>query len=108
MSKNWTGNKKSTFSTLGASNHSDYERADNDYYATDPRAIDPLLVKMVEHKEKIAKNIWENAAGEEHLSNRLTQLGFNVFSSDIIKRTNNIHQLDFLKYKDDGDRKSVV
>ena len=32
-------NKKSVFSCIGASNHSDYEREKNDYYSTDPLAI---------------------------------------------------------------------
>lgn len=31
------------FSTLGASNHVADERAANDYYATDPRAVEMLL-----------------------------------------------------------------
>ena len=31
MSKDWTGNKKTTFVTLGASNHTDHERAEHDY-----------------------------------------------------------------------------
>lgn len=39
----WKGNYKSIYSTLGASNHSDYERAENDFYSTDPEAIDYLL-----------------------------------------------------------------
>ena len=43
MEKDWTGNGKSIFTTLGASNHTDKEREANDYYATDPIAIDALL-----------------------------------------------------------------
>lgn len=43
MGKDWTGNGKSIFTTLGASNHTDKEREANDYYATDPIAIDALL-----------------------------------------------------------------
>ena len=39
MSKDWTGNKKTTFTTLGASNHTDHERAEHDYYATEPKAV---------------------------------------------------------------------
>ena len=31
------------FRCVGASNHTDTERAKDDYYATDPRAIDYLL-----------------------------------------------------------------
>ena len=34
MTKDWVGNKKSTFVTLGASNHSMRPRQEHDYYAT--------------------------------------------------------------------------
>ena len=33
--KDWIGNKKSTFSTLGASSHSEHDRQVDDYYATE-------------------------------------------------------------------------
>jgi len=56
--KDWTGDKKSVFVTLGASNHSDLPRQEHDYYATDPRAIDALLTI-----EKFYGNIWEAACG---------------------------------------------
>ena len=36
IKNDWIGNNKSTFSTLGASSHSNTERESNDYYATDP------------------------------------------------------------------------
>ena len=35
--KDWTGSKKTTFVTLGASNHTDHDRAEYDYYATTMR-----------------------------------------------------------------------
>lgn len=38
----WTGNKNSVFKTLGASNHTHKEREPNEFYATDPVAIDKL------------------------------------------------------------------
>ena len=44
MDKDWTGNKNSIFKTLGASNHTTKERENNDYYATDPIAIDSLIM----------------------------------------------------------------
>lgn len=53
--QDWTGNKKTTFATLGASNHTDHERADHDYYATEPLAAD--LICSV---EKFEGGIWEN------------------------------------------------
>ena len=41
--KDWTGNQKSIYVTLGASNHTDKERQIDDYYATSPIAIDTLI-----------------------------------------------------------------
>lgn len=88
----WTGNKNSIYKTLGESNHTDKERQSEDYYATDPIAIDKL-VKVV----NLPKYIWECACGEKHLSNRLEELGYAVYSSDIVERCNKIKKLDFLK-----------
>lgn len=96
--KDWTGNKNSTFSTLGASNHSDYERAENDFYATDPLAIDLLVEKVDEIKGlRLNSKIWECSAGNGHLSKRLIEKGFSVFSSDIIEREFPVQIIDFLK-----------
>lgn len=81
MKRDWAGNYNSIFKTLGASSHTDEEREVNDYYATDPVAIDKLLT--VEDPYPI---IWECACGEGHLSERLKKKGFTVFSSDIIDR----------------------
>ena len=39
----WTGNQTSIFSTLAASNHSKTERQADDYYATDPIAVEKQL-----------------------------------------------------------------
>ena len=54
MTKDWTGNSNSIYKTLGASNHTDKERQNEDYYATDPKAADLLL-----ELEKFSPNIWE-------------------------------------------------
>ena len=35
MTKDWTGNKKSVFTSLGASSHAIEEREKHDYYATE-------------------------------------------------------------------------
>lgn len=77
--KDWTGNKKSIYTPLGASNHTDQEREENDFYATDPIAIDKLL-----KVEKPSHFIWECACGDGHLAKRLKEYGFEVLSSDII------------------------
>lgn len=89
----WSGNANSIYKTLGASNHTDKEREVNDYYATDPIAIDKLL--KVEQPNQC---IWECAAGEGHLAERLKEKGFSVFTSDIVKRNYEIdEQEDFFK-----------
>ena len=44
-SKDWVGNQRSIYTTLGASNHSDKDRQQHDYYATEPRAMELLLAE---------------------------------------------------------------
>lgn len=52
-------------------------REENDYYATDPKAME-LLLKY----EKFNHNIWEPACGEGNLSKVLKNAGYNVYSTD--------------------------
>ena len=96
--KDWTGNNNSIYKTLGASNHTENEREQDDFYATDPIAIDKLLTI-----ERPNLNIWECAAGAGHLSERLKEKGFNVHSTDIKERGYILENLqDFLNAtKDD-------
>ncbi len=94
-SKDWTGNKNSIYKTLGASNHTDKEREEWDYYATEPKAMEVLL-----EVEKFNKDIWECAAGELHLVNVLREHDYNVRYSDIINRTDeDMEIIDFLTYQ---------
>ena len=79
--KDWKGNNHSIWVTVGASNHTDHEREKDDYYATDPIAIDKLL-----SVETPQNRIWECACGGGHLSERLTEKGFYVYSSDLVDR----------------------
>lgn len=79
--KDWTGDTNSIFKTLGASNHTDKRREENDFYATDPVAID-LLVKKI----TLPMQIFEPACGAGHLSVRLEELGHEVKSCDIVDR----------------------
>lgn len=90
--KDWTGNKNSIFKTLGASNHTDKERQNEDYYATDPIAIDKLLVKY-----NLPKVIYEPCCGEGHLAKRLIELGYEVIATDLIDRGFGKGEVDFLK-----------
>lgn len=92
--KNWIGNKKSIFVTLGASNHVVEEREKNDYYATDPIEVKRLLLL-----ENFNDNIYECAVGEGHIADVLKEHGKNVLVSDIIDRGYKDTIIrDFLKY----------
>lgn len=81
QSKDWTGNGNSIYKTLGASNHTDKERQQYDYYATEPKAVELLLAE-----ETFSPVIWECACGEGHLSKVLKEHGYEVISTDLIYR----------------------
>ena len=92
--KDWTGNAKSIFTCNGASNHSEEERQIDDYYATEPRAVELLL-----EREKFSNNIWECACGGGHMSEVLKQNGYFVYSTDLVDRGyEDTTILDFLKF----------
>lgn len=81
------------FKVLGASNHVPEERAVNDYYATDPRAVEMLL-----ELEEFSPDIWEPACGEGHISKVLEANGHHVLSTDIVYRGYGLQTpLDFLE-----------
>lgn len=92
MTKDWTGNQNSIYKTLGASNHTDKERETNDYYATEPKALE-LLCEL----ETFSPTIWECACGEGHLAEVLKNKGYKVISSDLIDRGYGYGGVDFLK-----------
>ena len=98
--KDWTGNTKTTFVTLGASNHSSTEREDNDFYATDPKALELLL-----EREDFDLFIWECSCGKGHLSEVLRKSGYIVRSTDLIDRGYGEGGIDFLQCteKHNGD-----
>ena len=61
--KDWNGNAKSVFVCNGASNHSKEDRQNEDYYATEPKAVELLL-----EQETFSPYVWECACGEGHMS----------------------------------------
>lgn len=90
----------SVFATLGATNHSSTNRECDDYYATDPIALELLL-----DKERFSKDVWECACGAGHLSKALERHGYHVKSTDLIDRGYGQGGVDFLRCFDtyDGD-----
>lgn len=77
----WTGDKNSVYKIIGSSQHSNQERVEHDFYATDPATIDAL----VKH-EHLPMQVLEPACGSGHLSERLISLGHEVKSYDLVDR----------------------
>lgn len=94
--KDWTGDSNSVFKMLGASNHSKSERHPEDYYATDPKAIDALLKAYELPKVKI----WEPSCEQGHLAKRLEELGYEVFATDLVDRGYGKSGVDFFAQMD--------
>ena len=82
------------FTTLGASSHATEERQVDDYYATNPKAVDLLL-----EVEEFDGAIWECACGEGHLSKRMVELGAEVVSTDLVDRGYGEAPVDFFSVK---------
>lgn len=100
MTKDWTGNTNSVMKTLGSSAHTEEDREENDYYATDPEAV-----KMLFEMHNFNKFIWEPACGEGHLSKMMSSLGKIVYSTDLINRNYGKTGVNFLEQNTifDGD-----
>ena len=68
------------------------DRAEHDYYATDPVAAEWLL----KIEPELSDTIWECACGENSLSEVFRRHGKSVRCSDLVVRQEGIEQLDFL------------
>lgn len=77
----WTGNANSIYKAHGASNHCTQARECDDFYATDPVAVDMLLSKV-----ELPHQVLEPACGCGSLSARLTARGYDVKSYDLVDR----------------------
>ena len=80
-----------TFVTLGATNHGKFDREPDDYYATDPRALELLL-----EVEQFSDSVWEPACGAGQLSEVLVDHGHDVMSTDLVDRGYGTPGVDFL------------
>lgn len=86
----WTGNAGFRHHNIRSKN-----AEPNDYYATEPKAVE-LLLKL----EEFSNSIWEPACGEGHISKVLEAHGYNVISSDLINRGHGVGGVDFLSSED--------
>lgn len=85
--------------TLGSTSITKADREENDFYATEPKAVELLLAE-----ENFANNILEPCCGQKHITNVLEQAGYTVKSSDLIDRGVGADIQDFFKITDwDGD-----
>lgn len=87
--KDWVGNASVRNCNLRGG-----DAEPNDYYATEPRAVELLL-----EQEEFASKVWEPACGEGHISKVLKEHGCEVFSSDLIDRGYGDGWMDFLQFK---------
>lgn len=92
VKSDWVGDINSVYKTLGASNHTDKDRENNDYYATDPKAAELLL------ELETFNNILEPSCGEGHLSKVFENAGIKITSSDLIDRGFGV-QKNFFDYQ---------
>ena len=76
------------------------ERQQEDFYATEPRALQLFLNKLQEDKFELKWNIWECACGQWHLAEELKRNWYNVKSTDLVDRGYGDWILDFLKQED--------
>ena len=101
--KDWVGNHRSAHAILGARNYAQDEREENDYYATEPKAVELLL-----KEETFCHRIWEPACGEGHMSKVLKAHGYDVLSSDLISRGYGDGGVDFLAIPAYGDKECDI
>jgi hypothetical protein len=94
MNKDWKGDFNSVFKTLGASSHTDKERQNEDFYATEPKASELLL--EIEDFYAI-KTIWDNSCGTGTLLKAFEDKGFNIIATDLVDRGYGQGGIDFLK-----------
>lgn len=72
-------------------NNRKQDSAENDYYATEPKATELIL-----RRERFSQRIWEPTCGEGHIAKVLTANGYEVTSTDLIDRGFGKGNVDFL------------
>ena len=81
MFKDWTGNSKAAIAGIAPSNHSFKSRESEDFYATDPKAVDMLC-----DLERFSPVVFEPACGQGHIAEALKEHGYSVTCMDIVDR----------------------
>lgn len=102
--------RANVYTQIGASNHVSEDRQKDDFYSTDPQAVEVLINKLIELGVDIPQNIIETSVGMGHIAKVFEAHGHTVHGYDIVDRgyLNTIVQ-DFLSVdKIDIDNKMFV
>lgn len=90
------GNSK-TIKTCRGDRKAPLTKNDHDYYATPPEEVRTLIDQLEKHQIKLNDRILEPACGDGSISRVLEQMGYLVFSYDLVDRGYGIGGKDFLK-----------
>lgn len=78
--------KANIYSQLGASNHVIAERQKDDFYSTDPHAVECLLETLEKLNIEIPGTIIEPSVGMGHIADKFKNIGKKVIGYDIVHR----------------------
>ena len=78
--------KEDIYRILGSSNHSESERAKDDFYATPKIAVDKLFLELEKLKIKLPEVIIEPSVGTGSIAYPFCEKGYSVIGFDIIDR----------------------
>ena len=106
MSKEWKGNKNAVQAQHGIkSDYTTKGREQDDFYATDPQALERLLNGLSKHMQCVLMDMveldslwWECACGNGNLAKVLVQRDYRVISTDLKNRGYGKSGVDFLKH----------
>ena len=112
MAKDWIGNANSNHSRLAVNKqHTTKDRQTDDFYATDPIALEMLLDNCSIYLRSVfygtfcrcrnthtIYHIWECACGNGNLADVLFKRGFHYYASDLKDRGYGSAYVDFLKH----------
>ena len=95
-----SGNTKAVHLTRGTRLFANNNREEDDFYATDPKALEMILPQL-----QLSHRVWECACGMGHLSKVLQAAGYDVRSTDLVDRGFGESGVDFLATTEhwDGD-----
>ena len=57
MAKDWTGNSKAAIAGTAPSNHSKKTREQDDFYATDPKAVEALIKLETYQRQSLHREV---------------------------------------------------